>query len=567
MINHEEIKKFVELFLKQFDIQYTIDKNNIYNVKLEEILANKLGKEIRFTFNKQISNDYGVSYIHPKSKILLSFINYSLKFGIESYGKLNKKRALKNIYLEKYSSKIQIINTELAFNKAIVFLFKISSSNKISDSDPEKLKYYFYDLNSKEIIKSLSDEFHNLIIEDNKFKIEKEKVLEVYRVVLEYIDNDLGKIYDEYENINNKTYEKRKEELENRHLEYKKGLQINETKIESQIEDLNNRILGSRTITREEEYRQLLNKKKDELQRLRLNSTDLIKKHYERITKDITEESKKYEFEVNINLQSVICLEYPVELLTIKTLENEKIVLTSNLILDNSIQFICPSCNFVAKDLRISFSDYFCCENCSKSFENSYVCPRDKTVQCSMTGEILKPNTKNLCEYCNNHYKKEFLTKSYENKNICSLCSYDCQISGLKAPKNHLINISSKDLLVLPNYTAKCDFTKDNYLKDDLKETTGDKKLISIENIKKCKKLNLTYSPENMDGEYSKLFKNLKDLEISEIRTEDLKKLIPNKIKKCKYSEDKYKILICYTKLFMDNYIIYDKKTKEINKL
>ena len=40
MINQKEMKDFVNLFLEEFNIEYTLDKKNlIYHVKLEEFLA------------------------------------------------------------------------------------------------------------------------------------------------------------------------------------------------------------------------------------------------------------------------------------------------------------------------------------------------------------------------------------------------------------------------------------------------------------------------------------------------------------------------------------------------
>ena len=564
MINVKEIKDFVELFLEEFDIEHSIDKNLIYHVKLEDFLANKLGKEIKFTFNRQTANDFGVSHIRPKSKILTTFLTYAIKHGNESYGRIEPKKSLQNNSFDKYKENIKIIKKSTSYNNAVVFLYKISSTNKISDTEPERLKYYFFDLESKQIIKSLSEEFHNLHIEGHTFKLSKEKLQEASNIVSDHVNKELSLIYEQYENINSEHLKDRKKDFDKRYNDYKKTLESNEKKLERKISELDRKILNARSFDTRRNYQAGLNKKQDELEKLKIQHNKILKKHYEKLDRELTLEIKNYEFEVNVNLQSIICLEYPIEKLEITNSHESKLEINNNLILNNSIQFKCPTCSKIAKEFRLSIEDHFCCENCSKPFKKYYVCKKDNVVESVMTGETLLPIKENQCEYCKEYIEPEHMVKSFEGKNIC-ICKQQCDLTGQFASKEDLIHLEHNNLNVLKTEADKCNYSNKYFLKSDLEIATGEKKLIASKYLNECKKTKLKFNPENFGEKYSNLYENLKEITYDLIKIPEIKELVPKG--KCKMSENTSYILVSYFKFFKENLVLYDKETKKVGKI
>ena len=91
-MNKQIMKEFVESYFKNNGVELHIDKNKVYTVELKDVLANRLGKVLKFSFNKEIAEDYGVDYIYPNSRIFRFIVRDSINKGLVSKGELTSEK-------------------------------------------------------------------------------------------------------------------------------------------------------------------------------------------------------------------------------------------------------------------------------------------------------------------------------------------------------------------------------------------------------------------------------------------------------------------------------------------
>lgn len=556
-------KEFVEDYFKINKVEYTLE-NQIYIVQFKDVLANKLGKTRKFSFNKNISDDYGVEHLSINNDLFKYILRESttkgqiIKASLDT-SILNIKETLK------LNKNILIISEKNDKNILIAFLFKISSTNNISETTPEHLRYVLVDYENLKIIsEDLANEFHNIPLVESHFKFDTFNVNKAHTTAYEYLIKDLESKYVEHDIANKEFYQERIEELKNRHEEFKKNCKREEKKLEDDIKELDYRISAARSFDAEEKYEKSKNIKEKNLEELKNKNKIDIGNDLFSAQKRIEEEKEKFEFEVKLYLTSCVVSQYDISILKLKSvITNEETEVTYNKLIKEIKNYQCPLCNNASNEVRLSLNGHFCCDNCSSYYseEKGYLCKKDDVAKCIITGKYVPKKEEFECYSCKGFYDKEHLQKDILKKNVCKLCvkkTYNHEIIN----KKDAIYSKKYDALFKPSDVKKCEYSLDWYPLTDLEETSGSEKLIAKEFIKKCKIIKLTFTPDEMEGETSELANHLKEINTEDLKYKELKTVIPKN--KVEYNENKLWCIVKVKGLIMSKYIKYNIKDKKV---
>ncbi len=558
------VKKFVLDYLSLSDVKVEEDKNHIYTAHFTEVLANKLGKKRRFTFNREISDDYGVEYISLNNDLTKFILRDSLNKGqlvkatLEIPVKVEEKLKLdKNIFIKK-----EYKGHELA----ICFLFKISSTNNISDNNPEFLKFVVVDYKDGYVFpEEISEEFHNFQFSEAKFNFTPDNVPKAHSVAYETLEKYLRTKYLEYENTNRALCEERVKELQKRHEEFKHECRLDEKKKEDRLDYLRTRIVHARTYQAEENYGDQKEKVEQQLKTLKKENIQKANLHFQQTKARIEDEKSQFDFDITVHLVSAIVFQYGVSKLQLQsTITNEVVSVTYN-ILTNSIQeYPCPICEINAKQFHISINGHFCCPKCSsyEEREKGYLCKKDNVEKCMISGHFVRKNLENQCVSCKRYFDKKYVKKDIVGKRTCQLCVKKTYF-GEDINKDDAIFSKKYDAFFKPSDVKKCDYSNEFYPLNDLVETSGSKKLVGKEFIGMCKFTNLTFVKNEMKTEkMSNLVFKMKEISTKQIKYKALQEAINKNT--VEFNENKYWAMVRIKGLIRSKYLLYDKMRKRL---
>ncbi len=562
-MKQSSIKKFVLDYLDSNEIKFELDKNHIYTAKFEEVLGNKLGLERKFTFNREISDDYGVEYISRYSDLTKIFLRDSLNKGqivkatIEFPVKIEDKINL--------SKTILIKKQQDNKSTAICFMFRISSTN-VHDNQPDSIKFIIIDYEKCSIFpEEITSEFHNFDFKKSTFKFDPKNVVKSHSVAYGTLEKELNQKYEEYGDVNRALLDKQIKEMEDRHENFKRECKIEISNQKEKCNYFEKRINAARTTAKERDYRKELNSAENKLELIETENKKRINLNFVNTETRIDDLKNQYDFEVNVYLVGAVVFEYGIKELTLhETQSDEEINLTYNL-LSNSIQnFICPTCSNESTSFNVSVNGHFCCHSCSTYQENNkgYLCKKDNVEKCVMTGSYIQKKKKNQCETCEKYFDKSLLKKDIMDKITCPLCLVKTY-SGELINKKDAIFSKKYQSNFKPDDVTKCSFSGDYYLLNDISTTTGSGKIVANEHIFECKYTRLTFVKNEMyDDKTSKLVSELKEIKKSEIKFDQLRDSIKKNM--VSFNENKLWALVRTKGLLRFKYILYDKKKKEV---
>ena len=565
-MNSETIKEFLESYLKVNGVEWGIDKNNIYTTDFKDVLANKLGKQRKFSFNRTISDDYGVEYMSLNNDVMKYILRDCISKGLIVKAKVNSKYLFRDkIKLDKnILIKNEVRNKDLAF----AFLFKISSNNRITENTPEFLRHVIVE-NKEGIVLSndLANEFHNMELIEAEFKFDSKDVDKAHSVAYETLRTDLEYKYTEHESANEEFYKKRMEELKQRHEQFVKDCRLEEKKLFDKISEKQYRINHAQSHNTEKKHRSEKEHYEAELLKLKEENQKKIEQDYYRTEKRIEEEKEKYDFEVNTYLVSCTVFEYDISNLTLQsTITNQDAILSYNLLTNQIQEYVCPICKSNSHSVLLSMDGHFCCEQCATYYEEkkAYLCKKDNVEKCVISGKFVPKTKEYYCECCERYYDESFLKKDVLGKTTCELCVK-------KTHRDEIINkkdaVYSKpyDALFKPVDVAKCTYSKEIYPVTDLIQTSGTDRLIAKEFEKTCKYTKLTFAPNEMASEeMSLLIQNLKEIETHKLKYLKLKKVIPKN--KVEFNENNKWAIVKIKGLLRSKYLLYNKINDELQK-
>ena len=565
-MNSETIKQFMESYFKVNEVDFSIDKNKIYNITFKEVLANKLGKQRKFSFNRTTSDDYGVEYMSLHNDVMKYILRDCISKGLVVKARIgttelfkDKLNLDKGIFIKKDTRNKDI---------AIAFLFKISSNNRITENTPEFLRYVIVGYKDAVVLpEDLANEFHNLELQKAEFKFDPKHIDKAHSVAYETLRNDLEYKYSEHETANEEFYEQRKEELKARHEQLQKDCKIEEKKLLDKIDERKYQISRSRTYDSENKYRSDQKRYETELAKLHEENKKKIEQDHYRTEKRIEEEKEKYDFEVNTYLVSCTVFEFDVANLVLQSTDNnEEALMSYNLLTNNIQEYACPICKHNSKKVLLSMDAHFCCEECATYYEEkkAYLCKNDNVEKCTISGNFVPKTKEYYCECCEKYYDKSFLKKDVLGKKTCELCIKNTYHDE---PINKKDAIYSKpyNALFKPADVSKCEYSKEQYPLTDLVKTSGTDKIIAKEFLKKCKYTGLTFTPDEMATEdTSTLISDLKEIETQTIKYPKLKENISKN--KVGFNENKKWVIVKVKGLLRSKYVVYNKEKHELVK-
>ncbi|MBT6773817.1 hypothetical protein HOA91_00455 [Candidatus Woesearchaeota archaeon] len=562
-MKQSSIKKFVLDYLESNEIKFSIDKNNIHTVYFKEVLANKLGIERKFTFNREISDDHGVDYLSIHSdltKFLLrdsldkgQIVKAVLDFPVKIKDKLNLPETIK---IKKQEEKKEI---------AICFMFKVSSTNT-HENQPEFLKFVIVDYENGTVFpEEISSEFHNFDFKEARFKFNPNNVVKSHSVAYETLEKYLNNKYEESGIVNKALLNKQIEEMESRHDEFKRECKMEVSKQEDRCKYWRERIKASRTIPKEREYRNSLKASEEKLEQFKKENESKTNLNFLNTESRIKDIKNQYDFDINVYLSGSIVFEYNVKKLILQeTQSGEEVSLTYN-VLSNSIQeYVCPTCEKTPNSFNISINGYFCCPSCStyQEKDKGFLCKRDNVEKCIITGNFIKKEVNNQCLTCKKYFDKSLFKKDVLGKRTCPLCLIKTYFGDIINKKDAIFS-KKHNAYFKPDEVTKCIFSNEYYLLNEVSKTTGSRKTVANKYIEKCKFTGLTFVKNEMSDEgTSKLVTGLKEIDTKNIKYSHLKEVI--KKNRVEFNENSFWALARVKGLLKSKYFLYDKKKKEI---
>lgn len=565
-MNTETLKQFFELYMKINEVDYNIDKNRIYTANFKEILANKLGKQRKLSFNKTISDDYGVEYMSMHNDIMKYILRDCISKGLIVKATISANPLFKDKL--KLDKNILIKNESRRKDIAIAFLFKISSNNRITENTPEFLRYVIVGYNDWIVLSDdLANEFHNMELTKTEFKFDPVNVDKSHSVAYETLRADLEYKYTEHESANEEFYKRHVEDLKQRHEQLVKECRLEEKKLLDKISEKQHRVSHSRTYDAEDKYRKEMERHKQDLSKLKEENQKKIEQDHYRTEKRIEEEKEKYNFEVNTYLVSCTVFEYDIaNLILLSTITNQEVNLSFNLLTNQLQEYICPICKNKSHNILLSIDGHFCCDQCATYYEEKkvFLCKKDNVAKCLISGKFVPKTKEYYCESCERYYDKPFLKKDIISKTTCELCIKKTN-NGEIINKKDAVYSKAYDAYFKPSDVAKCTFSHEIYPLTDLIQTSGTDRLIAKKFEKMCKYTKLTFAPNEMasDG-VSLLIQNLKEIETRNIQYPKLKKEIPKN--KVEFNENKKWVVVRIKGLLRSKYLLYNKSKNELQK-
>ncbi len=558
------IKKFVEDYLKVNNISFTIDKNDIYEVNFETVLANKLGKIRKFAFNRQLSDDYGVDYISLNNDMVKFMLRDSITKGMTIKASLNvpfdvnEKVKLKDIFIKKVTPMTET---------AIAFLFKVSSTDSNFENKPENLQYVLVDYSECKIIQNdFADEFHNFKLEKAQFKFDSDTVTKAHTVAYEYMISEIDFKYSENEDANKANYEERIEELKRRHEDVIKACRSEESKVNKRISELEDRIDSARTYDKQKDYEKNLQSVKQKLEQLELNNKSIIINSLNSTTFRIQEEKDRFVFDINLYLLSAVVFQYhSQDLLLLSTKTNEEANAKFN-DLTKTFSYLCPICKQSVDEPILSYEGHFCCKECGSFDEQAkaYFCKKDNVERCIITGNYVLKNEENYCEVSKKYYDSSLMITDDLGKRVCLLYIKKTP-SGLNINNDDAVFIKDMNAYYSPAEIEKCEYSKEQYPLKNLTFTTGSCKKIKDKYVKTCSFTGLTFSPDDMKDNISKLGSDLSEVDFETLNIPELKQEL--KRNKVLFNENKYWTFILQKTFLGQKKYLYDKKKKVLRKI
>jgi hypothetical protein len=564
-MNQLLVKKFILNYLEGNSIRFEVDENNIYTIYFEDVLANKLGKIRKFTFNREVSEDYGVDYISLHNDITKFILRDSLEkgqvvkavleFPVEFKDKLNLP---KTVLITKQKKDQRI---------GICFMFKISSTN-VHENQPEILKFVIVDYEKSIIFpEAVASEFHNFKFSKANFKFSPESIVKAHSVAYENLEKQLKIKYMEHGIVNKAFLDEQINEIQKRHDDLVKELKSAVSSQEERCKAWKNRIKSSQSYKTRVNYEKSLNATRQKLEDLQLENEKKINLHFTQTQIRIDDLKKQSNFDVNVYLEAAIVFQYNVlELSLIENNSNEEAYVIFNTLTKSIQEYNCQTCGTMGQKINISINGHFCCPSCStyQEKDKGYLCKKDNVEKCMITGNFIKKEEENKCLACNRYFDLELLKLDVVGKKTCPLCLIKTYFGGMINKKDAVFSKKYKSCFK-PSDVKKCELSNDYYPLSDISITTGSGKLVANEFIKKCKYTNLTFVKDEMkDDRTSKFVFNLK-----EKNTKDLKyKLLQEEIKKnvVEFNENQLWAVVKIKGLLREKYILYDKKRKEIVK-
>lgn len=562
-MNKTIIKAFVEDYFKLNNIDFTIDSNGIYTVTLKDVLANHLGKQRKFCFNREIADDYGVDYLSLNNDFMKYVLRDSTKNGQLLKAKLTLSPLIKKDL--KFEKGIKVKAQTIINDIAIGFLFKISSNDTISNT-PEMLKYEVIGYNNGYIFpEEITEEFHNLEFESTNIKFSSKDITKAHTIAYEHIIQYIESKYNEHENANKSKYAERIEELKQRHEDILNSCKQEEKLKEEKIKEWAYRTEHARTYDVQRKYRDEKLKAESALFNLKQENLKKIESDFIRTERLIKEEESNYNFEIKLQLLSAIIFEYGIiDYKLLSTLNNEECEVSYNLVTNKIEHYACPTCQKEANELHLSKSGHFCCPNCSvySAEKDEYYCNKDNVDKCQISGNHIPREEEYRCDACNKYFEKQFLNKDILGKQVCTICGKKTK-DGKLINKNDGIFSKKYNSHFKPTDVKLCEFSKEYYPNDEVELATGTNQIIAKEFIKLCKSTKLTFSPKEMINEkISGLAGNMRKLNKEEIKYAALKEKV--KGKNIEFNENKYWALIKLKGIIKSKYLLYNKSKKKI---
>lgn len=555
------IKSFVEEFLKLNKVKHSVDSKGFYTANFDGLLANKLGKTMRFTFSRQIADDYGAEYAHPASHLIRTLSAFAAGQGLITRAKLDIKgkgtvEFDKSVNANKGNDEMRI---------ACAFLFKIASSNRITEEEPEKLRYVVVTQGGS-VIEDAGELIEPADKQPSKVALENEQATRMFKQAANHLENYLEFIHKENETANQAHYQDWLTEAREKLNEVKRDCLKEENNLKNAIREAKRLAYTSTRVRTPEKHLETGKKLGKELESLQIKNEELIEKETNSLTRRAEQEKEKYLFSISVDLCSALVFEYPAQTYTVTSAKKpEESVQVTFSKLTNSIEpFNCPGCKKQTQTIYGSYEGWLCCDSCStiNPTLKTRLSSKDKVQKCIITGEFV-PMSKNFkCSCCNKYFKKEFLQEDFEKDLVCEACKVTCPFTGTVLSKKKGILCEDIQKRVHPSYALRCDHTQKYYSKAHIIQTTGDCLNVNKKDVIVCKKLGLTFARKNTQDGTSTLYLNSQELEKGKIPHEELRNQV--KAKKVKFAENKC-VAICMEKKFIGERIhVLNKKEKKI---
>ncbi|VVB81431.1 Uncharacterised protein [uncultured archaeon] len=554
------IKTFVEEFLKLNKVKHSMDSNGVYTVNFDGLLANKLGKKVNFTFSRQTADDYGAEYAHPASHLIKTLSAFAAGQGLITRAKLD----IKGKGTVEFDKSVSANKGNEGMRLAGAFLFKIASSNRITEEEPEKLRYVVITQEGS-VIEDAGELIDMAEKQPSKVTLENEKATRMFKQATNHLENYLEFIHKENEAANQAHYQDWLTEAREKLNEVKRDCLKEENRLKKAIDEAKRLAYTSTRVRTPEKHLENVKKLEKELEALQIKNEERIEKETNSLTRRAEQEKEKYLFSISVDLCSALIFEYPAQAYTLTSAKkpDESVKVTFSKLTNNIEPFDCPGCKKQTQTSYASYEGWLCCDSCStiNPTLKARLSTKDKVQKCIITGEFV-PMSKNFkCSCCNKYFKKEFLQEDFEKDLVCEACKVTCPFTGTILSKKKGILCEDIQKRVHPSYALRCDHTQKYYSKAHIVQTTGDCLNVNRADAIVCKKLGLTFARKNTQNGISTLYLNAQEIEKEKIPYAELRNQI--KAKKAKFAENKC-VAICIEKGWMaESIYIWNKKKKE----
>ena len=460
-------KKSISYFSQYGNPKNIINKNqNIYNINLNQGIHHITENEPDESYSFIEPNDIDLlneKIISQKKNILY------LKSRLGNYNNIKKEISRLNQELNKVDEAIKIKNDIISEYQLLSEIAKNKFANYINKSDSKLKEYNKKMLNIPDLQKENNDLTQKILIllNENKKLKQKYEEMELYnKKEIDYIQNDIINLKNNFENIikENDIIKKENINSDNEIENLRKQLLLKEN-YESELDDINKKcFLLENQINKKENTIENLQKINEVLKK-KLNSTN------DDYNKILNKQNKQKSLQEKIKKLESLCEEYELAFRKLKKSKSLCPIINKNKIYDNNNY----NRNYSNRNKNIIFKRYnsrifYKYNNDKKIIENK------KDIYNDMFNEfkdnsVINYDYYNLTDTTNNNTNKN-KKNNYKNNKLKSLTQrnkeIDINIKNKKNKKNK-INLNDNNFTLQPSQFLDKSFGYSNYLLDNLK--------------------------------------------------------------------------------------------------